>query len=109
MAGESPNQTKLFAAKEPKTINRIKANVFTLIPHYDTFDPGETGLSGCKSAKVSPSFAAKSIPSDVCPMSFAGFRFATTTTCFPTSNWRIVLSYSGNDLPDALPHLHLKL
>src|SRR5262249_56190511 len=51
--------------------------------HYRTTDPDATGSSGRRRTTRSPSAAASSIPWLSTPRSFAGSRFATTTTCRP--------------------------
>src|SRR5262245_5875533 len=56
-------------------------------PAYFTFQPGATGSSvvrmvGCPEA----SEAARSIPCDTTPRSFAGLRLATTTIVLPISD-----------------------
>ena len=51
---------------------------------HDTFSPGPTSPSGVSKRTVSPSTTARIIPWLSSPRSFAGSRFATTTTVFPT-------------------------
>ena len=54
---------------------------------YLTVLPGGTSAATSRSdgSPASPTVAARTIPLDSTPMSFAGFRFATMTTFFPTS------------------------
>ena len=53
---------------------------------YRTSAPGARSPSTVRRLRPSPSLAAKSMPSDSSPRSFAGFKFATTTMLFPTSS-----------------------
>src|SRR5581483_8980298 len=53
--------------------------------HYRTVDPGATAVSGATRTTRSPSAAASTMPWLSTPRSFAGSRFATTTTWRPTS------------------------
>ena len=50
-----------------------------------TFVPGATAASNVQSTALPSTEPASTIPFDSTPMSFAGFRFATSTIVFPTS------------------------
>lgn len=49
-----------------------------------TLVPLGTGAAGCSSTGEPSTEAARTMPLDSTPMSLAGWRFATTTTCLPT-------------------------
>ncbi len=65
----------------------LSAKSFSLSPsgYYLILAPVFTSLSSASTESIpSLSVAARSIPCDSIPMSFAGFRFARTTIFFPT-------------------------
>ena len=53
-------------------------------PTQRTVVPGGTSRSGCSRTGLPSSDAANTMPFDSMPISFAGFRLATTTTSLPT-------------------------
>src|SRR4029077_6083110 len=53
---------------------------------YRTRVPLGTATAGCSSTGLPSSEAARTMPFDSTPMSLAGWRVATTTTCLPTSS-----------------------
>ena len=75
-----------------------------------TFVPGATSVSNVQSTALPSTEAASTMPFDSTPMSFAGFRFATSTTFRPTSASGVVgLGDAGHDLPRLVAEVHLQL
>src|SRR5262249_29643294 len=52
--------------------------------HHFTFEPGGRSRSGITTPRPCPPSPASTMPCDSMPISFAGCRFATTTTFLPT-------------------------
>ena len=89
------NRASHDPAASGSDINRqtVEHNTLSLIQtfmnsinHPTDAPPGKSGASTVTSRRLSPFFAARSIPYDSTPRIFAGFRFATSTIVLPISS-----------------------
>jgi hypothetical protein len=75
----------VLAVNMPITIPRNREISGTVLPHR-TRVPGSGGFSNDTTVGLPPSgLAARTIPFDSMPISFAGFRLKTMTTVLPTN------------------------